>query len=199
MKRWISLLLLSLLLIGCGNGTETTTATTPPSADVVRVGFDIDDTLLFSTPNFTAAQEKFTFGTDEFWAEVNGHDRDYSIVKQKCLEILRQHQEDGAELYAITARPGTGGDPCRDFISETFGIPRENVYFEKPKTARIRSLGLDIFYGDSDSDIEDAQNAGAVGIRIQRSPDSSYRNSDGSLRKYHPGMYGEEIIPDSEE
>jgi hypothetical protein len=55
------------------------------------------------------------------------------------LEILEGWKEAGAEIWAIRVRPGTEGDPVRDFISETFGIPRENVYFEKPKTERIRA------------------------------------------------------------
>ena len=80
------------------------------------------------------------------------------------------------------------------------GIPAENVFFEpNGKVERIRALRLDVFYGDSDSDITDAQAAGVRGIRFQRSPRSSYRNSDGTLAKYHPGEHGETVIPDSED
>jgi acid phosphatase (class B) len=171
----------------------------PDQTEVTRVGFDIDDTLLFSSPAFNAAKAEHPFGTDEFWAMVNRSDREHSIVKVRTREIVEEWKAAGAEVWAITARPGTEGDPVRDFISETFGIPRENVYFEKPKTERIRGLGIQIFYGDSDSDIKDAQEAGAIGIRILRSPNSSYRNKDGTLRKYHPGIHGEEIVLDSEE
>ena len=41
--------------------------------------------------------------------------------------------------------------------------------------------------------------AGVRAIRFQRSEKSSYKNQDGSLRKYNPGIYGEEIIWGSED
>ena len=41
--------------------------------------------------------------------------------------------------------------------------------------------------------------AGVRAIRIQRSPASSYRNEDGTLRKYNPGSMNEEIVLDSED
>jgi acid phosphatase class B len=61
----------------------------------------------------------------------------------------------------------------------------------------MKSLALDAFYGDSDSDITDASKVpGIQGIRFLRSPKSSYRDS-GRLARYHPGYFGEPIIADS--
>ena len=191
---------LALLLAGCQCPQAAPPAAAWLPAGIQRAGFDIDDTLLFSTPAFDAARAKFAFGTDQFWAEVNGHDRDYSIVKRKALEVVRALQTQGVTVYAITARPPTNGEPVGSFLAEAMGIPAANVYFEpRGKVQRIRDLRLDVFYGDSDSDIEDARAAGVLAIRFQRSPDSSYRNSDGTLAKYHPGQFGEPIVPDSED
>ncbi|HNW91365.1 MAG TPA: HAD family acid phosphatase [bacterium] len=200
MRKLLGLVLLVALLAGC---QHTQVLQAPPawlSAGIQRAGFDIDDTLLFSTPAFAAASAKYAFGTDTFWAEVNGHDRDYSRVKRSALEVVRALQTQGVTVYAITARPPTGGEAVGRFLQDAMGIPAENVYFEpRSKQERIRALRLDVFYGDSDSDISDAQAVGVTGIRFLRSPASSYRNSDGTLAKYHPGQFGEIIIPASED
>jgi acid phosphatase class B len=105
----------------------------------------------------------------------------------------------GHEVYAITARPDINGDPLRDYLEEQLGIPRDHVFFEPGgKAGRIHSLGLDAYYGDSDSDITEAAKAHVRGIRFLRSPRSSNRQS-GRLAKYHPGYFGEPIIANSYE
>jgi len=96
------------------------------------------------------------------------------------------------------------------------GIAREDLYFEPDldqpgnpagKTDRIESLNLDVFYGDSDSDITDTLKAfvdSKTGVRSKkvepvrflRSPKSSNRKS-GELNKYHPGYFGEPILSES--
>lgn len=166
----------------------------------LRVGFDVDDTLLFSTPAFDRAKEKYDWGSDEFWNEVNTSDSAVSLIKTKTFEIIKNHQAQNCDIFVITARPGNGGESLKKFISEKFDIPEENIYFEpNSKIERIRQLKLNIFYGDSDTDISDAQSAGAEGIRIQRSEKSSYKDNSGKLAKYNPGKFKEKIIEDSAE
>ena len=177
-------------------------STTPKNQNQkISVGFDIDDTLLFSTPAFNKARESFQFGTDEFWSLVNSLDEEYSPIKKKVYEIVKQHLQSGNKIYAITARPGNNGNALKRTINKKFGIPVENVYFEpNQKIDKIKQLGITLFYGDSDSDIQDAIAAGAKGIRIERSPKSSYKDEKtGKLIKYNPGKFGEEIIYGSEE
>ena len=67
------------------------------------------------------------------------------------------------------------------------------------------SLDVDVFYGDSDTDITDARSAFSTStpprkqvtaVRFLRSPKSSNRKA-GKLAKYHPGYYGEPILADS--
>ncbi len=111
-------------------------------------------------------------------------------------------------MYAITARPDIAGDALRGYIESELGIASDHVFFEPDldqpgnpagKTDRMAQLALDVFYGDSDSDITDSQKVvgGHVrGIRVLRSPKSSNRK-DGRLNKYHPGYYGETIVTGS--
>ena len=197
----------------------------------MSVGFDIDDTLLFSTPTFTRA---FATGgtpapTDTvFWTQANRCDpgcaaetitladgttkdlpaSDPSGVKATVRELVAYHQALGAQVYAITARPDVQGDVLRSYIEAQLGIAADHVFFEPDidqpgnpagKTDRMAALGLDVFYGDSDTDITDSQKvqgAQVRGIRVLRSPKSSNRK-DGRLAKYHPGYYGETIVADS--
>jgi acid phosphatase class B len=131
-----------------------------------------------------------------------------SSVKAAVADIVAYHQARGAEVYAITARPDVEGDVLRDYVERELGIAADHVFFEPDldqpgnpagKTDRIAQLGLDVFYGDSDSDITDAlkvQAAQVRPIRILRSPRSSNRK-DGRLAKYHPGYFGETILANS--
>ena len=163
---------------------------------IKRVGFDVDDTLLFSTGAFRKGFDSgHRYDSEEFWALVNTSDSGNSIVKESARAVVETYQKRGIELFAITARSPVGGVELARYLHGVFGIPKENIFFEPDsKTARIRELRLDVFFGDSDSDITDAMEAGVRAIRFQRSENSSYKNEDGSLRKYHPGLYGEQIV-----
>jgi acid phosphatase (class B) len=197
--------------------------------DATAVGFDIDDTLLFSTPTFSRAFA--TGGTPAptdvvFWTQANRCDAGCpaetltlpdgstkqlpasvpSGVKTRIRDQVAFHQARGAEVYAITARPDIGGDALRAYIERELGIASDHVFFEPDldqpgnpagKTDRMKQLGLDVFYGDSDSDITDSRKTpGVRAIRALRSPKSSNR-SGGRLAKYHPGYYGEPILAGS--
>lgn len=177
---------------GCASSPKTPASKT--ATETINVGFDVDDTLLLSTPAFLkATEEGAPEYSEEWWSIVNNSDEGNSIVKKVAEKILNEHKAKGDEVFAITARRSKGGDGLRNFLNKTFGIKKENVYFTNKKAGKIRELNIKIFYGDSDSDITNAQDAGIEGIRILRSPKSSYKS------KYNPGNYGEKIIPDSEE
>jgi acid phosphatase (class B) len=203
---------------------------------IQSVGFDIDDTLLFSTPTFDRAI--LTGGlpkpTDElFWSEANACDmgcaeksitlpdgsqktlaaNSASGLKAKAVELLKKHRSLGHKVFAITGRPDIKGDPLRDYLVAQMGFKRDEIFFEPDidvpgnpagKSDRIESLNLDLYYGDSDSDITDAMNAfvdSTTGIRKKtvktvrffRSPKSNNRKA-GRLNKYHPGYFGEPIL-----
>jgi acid phosphatase class B len=140
-----------------------------------------------------------------------------STAKAKAKELVALHKSYGHRVYAVTARPDINGGPLRDFIERELGIARDDVFFEPDvdqpgnpagKTDRIKALDVDVYYGDSDSDITDTNKAflDASGqptkhvqaLRFFRSPNSSNRSA-GKLGKYHPGYFGEPIIANSYE
>lgn len=192
--------LLLTAFIGCASSPRqqatpaAETESTAEQAGAINVGFDVDDTLLFSTPAFLkATEEGAPEYSEEWWVTVNNSDEGNSVIKKVAEKILNEHKAKGDGIFAITARRSKGGDGLRNFLNKTFGIKKENVYFTNKKAEKIRELNIKIFYGDSDSDITAAQDVGVEGIRILRSLKSSYKE------KYNPGEYGEKIIPDSEE
>lgn len=159
---------------------------TPSLAE--NVGFDLDDTLVYSTPAFAQGFAVSSFGTTEFWQEVNTSDEGNSTVKTSVKAILDSHIADGDTVYVITARKDVNGDCVRDWVSRTFGIPASNVFFSSRKATLLRRLDIVVFYGDSDSDIEAALDAGILGVRIERSVHSSYQ------KNYSPGKYNEPVL-----
>lgn len=192
------------------------------------VGFDVDDTLSFSTPAFLRGNASgATFGDATFWTVVNSCDSgcpaetitlpdgsahavtatDASAAKSKAKELVALHRSLGHKIYAITARPDFAAEKVRAYVQETFGIAPEDTFFEPvSKAERIASLDLDVFYGDGDGDIADAAKASAgagakkvQAFRFLRSPRSSNRSGTAKHSKYHPGYYGEMLIADSYE
>ncbi|MBY6195978.1 acid phosphatase AphA [Vibrio hangzhouensis] len=170
----------------------------------ISVGFDIDDTVLFSSPAFKAGQEKFSPGelsylkNQEFWDKVNcGWDK-FSIIKQSTKDVIEMHQKRGDEIYFITARPPSNCNFLTKYLKSTLLINElHDIIFtgdineKNPKAKFIKKHGISIYYGDSDGDIVSARIAGAEGIRIMRSPASLYKPlpKNGSL--------GERILANS--
>ncbi len=175
-----------LFILGCFHAHQ--------QGQTLRVGFDVDDTLLFSTPAFEQAfKSRSQPFSPEFWEIVNSSDQQLSVVKKKTLSLLRKHQKNGDLIFIITARHPPGGDKLKEFLEKRFQVAKKNIFFEtQGKAERMRQLELDIFYGDSDSDITAALEAGVKPYRIKRASESSY------TKKYHPGKFGEEIIENSE-
>ncbi|MFP4687903.1 MAG: HAD family acid phosphatase [bacterium] len=190
----ISLLIITsfIFLAACQSGDDILPAQLVDSS-VKRVGFDVDDTLLFSSPafqeGFRSEHEPFS---EEFWSLVNSIDTQVSCIKPKVYQIVKKYQGRGAEIFAITARQPDNGDYLRDYLEKVFAIPAENTFFAPDgKTEKIKELDLDIYFGDSDSDIKDAQAAGITAVRIKRNDQSSYEE------KYNPGKYDEIVIEET--
>ncbi|MDU7619976.1 MAG: acid phosphatase AphA [Escherichia coli] len=121
---------------------ENSLAGRPPMA----VGFDIDDTVLFSSPGFWRGKKTFSPESEDylknpvFWEKMNNGWDEFSIPK----EVARQ-------LFA--------GDK-----------PGQNT-----KSQWLQDKNIRIFYGDSDNDITAARDVGARGIRILRASNSTYK------------------------
>jgi acid phosphatase (class B) len=179
-----------------------------PAAPIIA-GFDIDDTVIFSSPGYSfgahnreAPGGKNRYGDDylnspQFWKDLNQQRDRYSMKKQSGDALLQMHQGRGDNIVFITRRYCFDDDveALQKRLNELFNV-QAPVYCtnEKTKTPVMTETGVDIYYGDSDSDIE---YAGSVktkrvrAIRVERSGFST--NASG----YHPGKFGEEVLAGS--
>lgn len=171
----------------------------------MRIGFDVDDTVLFSSPGFYYGMNKYSPGSakfmamDTFWVEMNNTLDQFSIPKDIARRLIKLHQARGDTIYFITARPATLTEKLTETLTKTFDLQHPNkVVFtgfkrgENYKIAPIKRLHIRLFYGDSDSDIEAAQINDARAIRILRAGNTTYK----PLPDY--GNLGEEVLQDSQ-
>lgn len=180
----------------------------PPEPLVV--GFDVDDTVLFSSPGFffgmhntDAPGAKNRYGDNpaknpQFWRDLNQfHDR-YSMKKLSGEKLLRMHAERGDSIVFITKRWGFDDDAevLKKRLDAMCSVHSISLFFtnQKCKTPRMRESGIDMYYGDSDSDIEAAMAVTTKNVRpvrVQRSTTSIEK------QEYNPGFLGEEVLVDS--
>ena len=145
----------------------------------LNVGFDIDDTILYSRYTFEKAPKHSEGGSDFGW--VNSHDRDYSMVIKPVVDLLHYFTTNGHNVYLITARQEENGERLAEFLTDQLGIEFEvgrNLFFSgsekidgKKYTTKHRVmayLDLDIYYGDADSDIIAALKAKVHPVRVVR-------------------------------
>ena len=172
----------------------------PPMA----VGFDIDDTVLYSSPGFVKGKAEFSPDSNdylenpEFWTKMNSGWDEFSVPKRVAKELIKMHQERGDTIYFVTARPHTKGEKVTEIIQKTFDIKNMQpvVFADKAnnfnKIDNLKNRNIKVFYGDADGDITSAQAIGARGIRIMRAVNSSYYPLPSN------GKFGEEVIINSQ-
>ncbi|GAB3523341.1 acid phosphatase AphA [Photobacterium alginatilyticum] len=171
----------------------------------MTVGFDIDDTVLFSSPGFYRGQQVFSpngysyLKTQKFWDKMNCEWEKFSLPKEIGKKLIAMHQKRGDDIYFITGRTGSECEISTQYLKDSFGINNmHKVIFagssktEYTKTKHIKAHDIKMYYGDSDGDIISARNAGAEGIRIMRNASSSYKPVPQN------GIYGEKIVKDSQ-
>lgn len=167
----------------------------------VNVGFDIDDTVLFSSPGYYYGKQKYSPEDNsfllkkEFWNEMNnGLDR-FSIPKECARKLIELHKKRGDSIYFITGRTKTKTETLTELLAKTFDLENPNkVIFtsNKAKINPVKENNIKIFYGDSDGDIRAAQANGIRAIRIIRARNSTYK----PLPK--KGSLGEEVLVNSD-
>lgn len=180
---------------------EKSLAGKPPMA----VGFDIDDTVLFSSPGFYRGQQMFSpngysyLSNPQFWDKMNCEWEKFSLPKTIGQKLITMHQKRGDDIYFITGREPSACEISTQYLKDTFGINNmHKVIFagssktEYTKTKHIKDHNIKMYYGDSDGDIISARQAGAEGLRIMRSANSSYKPVPQN------GIYGESIVEDSQ-
>ena len=149
------------------------------SSGILNVGFDIDDTILFSRDVFQNIPENKKNPIDYSW--VNEQDEKLSIFIEPTVELINYFSKNGHNLFFITARSGENGETLARFLSENLDLKIEknkNLFFcpsEKidgikhtTKHRKMISLKLDLYYGDADSDIIAALKADVHPIRVIR-------------------------------
>lgn len=167
------------------------------------VGFDVDDTVLLSSPGFHYAftntdghngsnrYGKKPLKSDAFWRDMNGFFDKFSMPKKIAKKVIAMHKRRGDKIIFVTARPASRNEILSSILKRTFGVGDVIFAGEIKKDLFIRRKGIKVFYGDADSDIRAAHDAGIRGIRILRSPSST--NGWG----YNPGKYGEAVLENS--
>jgi acid phosphatase (class B) len=183
-----------------------------PARSIV-VGFDVDDTLIFSAPAFNALEPGYPADVirpkdyaaltpaqrrqyHEFWNRLNEEFDDRSIPKRIGKQLLDLHVQRGDEIYIISRRqqtvPPTNTVTRR--LERLFGIHLHHPVVQtnlNDKTPFIAARGILYYYGDSDSDITAAVGARAVPIRVKRSP-ASYAKD-----RPHNGQLDEIVLENS--
>ena len=175
----------------------------PPMA----VGFDIDDTVLFSSPGFWRGQRTYSpdsqdyLKNPEFWEKMNNGWDAFSIPKEVARSLIAMHVKRGDSIYFVTGRSQTKTETVSKTLQDDFLIPGVNmnpVIFagdqpgQNTKTQWLKEKNIRVFYGDSDNDITAAREVGARGIRVLRASNSTYRPLPQA------GAFNEEVIVNSE-
>lgn len=180
----------------------------------VVVGFDVDDTLLFSAPAFNALQSQYDAAVirpknydaltaeqkkqyHAFWNSINEEYDDRSTPKQIGRALLKLHIARGDDIYIISRRQASvpASDAATRRIEKMFDIklPHPVVTTNlQDKTPYIAERKIEFYYGDSDSDITAALAAGATPIRVKRAADSYAKDAT------HNGELNEIVLRDSE-
>ncbi|MBI4368966.1 MAG: hypothetical protein HY547_01910 [Elusimicrobia bacterium] len=154
----------------------------------LKIGFDYDDTISFSTPAFQKAFEAEAQGikpfSPEFWSIIN---KSHEIEEAKWGVIFwaLMAKTAGFDIVIITVRLPVDHEE----LVEKWDWLHDGFYFTKDKARAMRRQRFAAFVGDSDSDMEECQKAGITAVRSRRSPKSSYKEN------YSPGKYGEWILP----
>ena len=157
------------------------------------VAFDYDDTLVNSTASFQKAfansQQPYS---ESFWNVVN---QSYDLEKPKLIpySLAWVFRVFGFRVAILTTRPSIGAEPLKKEWRHL--VSRGYFIFASDKTAKhsfLQSGNYVLFFGDSDTDIEEARLAHVLPIRIRRGLHSIFKED------YNPGSLHELVIPFSE-
>jgi len=180
----------------------------------VVVGFDVDDTLMFTAPAFNALQPQYDAAVirpksydslspeqkkqyHEFWNLLNEQYDDRSVPKKIGKQLLDLHIARGDEIWIISRRQGSvpATSTSSKRLERMFGVSLKHpliVTNLQDKTPYIARCKIEFYYGDSDSDITAAVAAGATPIRVKRASDSYAKDVP------HNGQLNELVLRDSE-
>jgi acid phosphatase (class B) len=164
------------------------------------VGFDVDDTIYFSSPGCywgliqfgpgclrdpaTIADPTERAAAEAFWKRMNTELDRYDVLKDSARKLVAAHRARGDRVLFVTGRPDLldGPDGLALRLSRDLGIdaPQVRRTGSDDKAAALRGLGVSVYYGDARSDMEAASRAGARGVAVVRSRQSISRGPSAS-------------------
>ena len=100
------------------------------SSGILNVGFDIDDTILFSRDVFLNIPENKRNPIDYGW--INRQDRNLSLFITPTLDLINFFRNNAHKIYFITARSGEKGDYLAKFLSDSLKmsiVKDKNLFF----------------------------------------------------------------------
>jgi acid phosphatase (class B) len=174
------------------------------SQPAMNVGFDVDDTALFSSPAYYYGQQKYSPGSkkylsnSEFHIELNNRLDSFSLPKEIARKLIDFHKDRGDNIFFITGRVPTETETLTGLRARTLALANLTpVIFcganpgKNPKIFPLQENNIQLYYGDSDSDILAAQAIRIRAIRILR--------ADNTTHKPLPeiGNLGEEVLVNS--
>jgi len=146
---------------------------------ILNVGFDVDDTILFSRDVFLNLPDDKRDPVDYGW--INSHDKEFSLFITPTVELINYFHTNGHNVFFLTARPGTKGNILAEFLEDELGFSirvNKNLFFSPKETIKgkryttkhrlMKRLKLDLFYGDADTDMIAALKAGVHPVRVVR-------------------------------
>lgn len=101
----------------------------PPMA----VGFDIDDTVLFSSPGFWRGKKMYSPDSEaylknpEFWEKMNNGWDEFSIPKEVARALIAMHVKRGDSIYFVTGRSETKTETVSKTLQDDFLIPATSM------------------------------------------------------------------------
>ena len=108
---------------------ENSLAGRPPMA----VGFDIDDTVLFSSPGFWRGKKTFSPESEDylknpvFWEKMNNGWDEFSIPKEVARQLIDMHVRRGDAIFFVTGRSPTKTETVSKTLADNFHIPATNM------------------------------------------------------------------------
>ena len=182
-KKIVIALLFGFLLVTSISNKWKINETARSNPGILNVGFDVDDTILFSRDVFLNIPKDKRNPTDYSW--VNMQDEKLSLFIEPTVELIKYFIKNGHNVFFITARSGENGHYLAKFLSNRLGLDittNENLFF-CPKESingkrfttkhyQMKKLNLDLFYGDADTDMIAALKAKVHPVRIVRHNES---------------------------
>ena len=100
---------------------------------ILNIGFDIDDTVLYSEVNFQTYIKENGYPVNYGW--INQNDKNFSFPITPTFDLIHFFRSKGHNVFYITARPGTNGEDLAKFLTKELGykVEKDIDLFFMPK------------------------------------------------------------------